>query len=123
MEHQSFFISKNNGTGGGQTVSSHSFSRSYISDHLTICAMQPNGPSSFAAIVAAFIPTAVVAILYTTAFILVRRYYPNIYFPRTYIGTVPEKDRTPCQNRSRWDWVHTMRVVPDKFMLYHQSLD
>jgi hypothetical protein len=36
---------------------------------------------------------------------------------------VPKKDRTPCQNRSYWDWLHTMRVVPDKFMLYHQSLD
>jgi hypothetical protein len=39
------------------------------------------------------------------------------------MGTVPRKDRTPCQNRSYWDWVHTMRVVPDKFVLYHQSLD
>lgn len=39
------------------------------------------------------------------------------------MGTIPEKDRTPGQNRSRWDWIHTLRRVPDKFTLYHQSLD
>lgn len=85
--------------------------------------MKPRSPSSLAAVAAAFFPTAVIAILYIAIFIVIRHYYPKIYFPRTYIGTVPEKDRTPCQSRSSWDWVHTMRVVPDKFMLYHQSLD
>lgn len=39
------------------------------------------------------------------------------------MGTIPEHHRTPSQSRSHWDWVHTMRVVPDKFTLYHQSLD
>ncbi|OAL06169.1 DUF221-domain-containing protein [Phaeosphaeriaceae sp. SRC1lsM3a] len=80
-------------------------------------------PSSLGAVAAAFIPTALTAALFTFAFVLIRQRFPNIYFPRTYIGTVPKKDRTPCQNRSYWDWVHTMRVVPDKFTLYHQSLD
>lgn len=39
------------------------------------------------------------------------------------MGTIAEKDRTPDQSRSKWDWLHTMRKVPDKFTLYHQSLD
>jgi hypothetical protein len=69
------------------------------------------------------VPTALTAILFTLAFVLVRQRFPKIYFPRTFIGTVAKKDRTPCQNASYWDWVHTMRVVPDKFVLYHQSLD
>lgn len=87
--------------------------------------MQSSGPSSFAALAAAFIPTALIAILYMIAFVLVRHRYPKIYSPRTYIGTIPEKDRTPCQSRSSnyWDWFHTMRTVPDKFTLYHVSLD
>ncbi|KAF1913984.1 hypothetical protein BDU57DRAFT_480761 [Ampelomyces quisqualis] len=80
-------------------------------------------PSSLGAVAAAFIPTALTAALFTIAFVLIRQHFPNIYFPRTFIGTIPKKDRTPCQNRSYWDWVHTMKVVPDKFMLYHQSLD
>lgn len=33
------------------------------------------------------------------------------------------RDRTPSASRSAWDWIHTLKVVPDKFTLYHQSLD
>ncbi|CAO2657244.1 Nn.00g033700.m01.CDS01 [Neocucurbitaria sp. VM-36] len=106
MDLQTIFIAKNNGTGGDQSSISKS-----------------SGPSSLGAVAAAFVPTAVIAILYIAAFAVVRRYYPKIYFPRTFIGTVPEKDRTPCHSRSYWDWVHTMRIIPDKFTLYHQSLD
>lgn len=85
-----------------------------------------SGPSTLAALAAAFIPTAAIAALNIAAFLLVRRRFPKIYFPRTFIGTIPEKDRTPCGKRSaghHWDWLHTMRTVPDKFMLYHVSLD
>ncbi|KAJ4374254.1 hypothetical protein N0V83_002995 [Neocucurbitaria cava] len=103
MDFQTVFDAKANGTMASQSKSS--------------------GPSSFGAVAAAFIPTATIAILYVAAFAIVRRYYPKIYFPRTYIGTVLEKDRTPCHNRSSFEWVHTMRTIPDKFMLYHQSLD
>jgi uncharacterized protein YggT (Ycf19 family) len=71
----------------------------------------------------AFVPTFVTAALFVAAFVAVRPRFPNIYFPRTYIGTIPAKDRTPCQSRSYWDWIHTMKVVPDKFALYHSSLD
>jgi hypothetical protein len=87
--------------------------------------LKSSGPSSFGALAAAFIPTALTATLFIVAFGLIRHRFPKIYSPRTYIGTVPEKDRTPCSNRSPayWDWVRTMRVVPDKFLLYHQSLD
>lgn len=56
-------------------------------------------------------------------FLLVRHRFPNIYYPRTYIGTIPEQDRTPYRNRSNRDWLRTMRTVSDKFTLYHQSLD
>ncbi|KAL5119525.1 hypothetical protein ACEQ8H_002590 [Pleosporales sp. CAS-2024a] len=82
-----------------------------------------SGPSSLGAVAAAFIPTFVTAALFILVFVLIRQRFPNIYYPRTFLGTVPKKDRTPCQNRSYWDWIHTMRVVPDKFLLYHQSLD
>ncbi|KAH8723877.1 hypothetical protein GQ44DRAFT_655508 [Phaeosphaeriaceae sp. PMI808] len=102
MELQGTLVAKGNSTGGGGSSKS---------------------PSSLGAVAAAFIPTALTATLFTIAFVLIRQKFPKIYYPRTYIGTVPKKDRTPCQNQSYWDWFHTMRVVPDKFMLYHQSLD
>lgn len=33
------------------------------------------------------------------------------------------RDRTPSAGQSYFNWLHTMRKVPDKFILYHQSLD
>ena len=123
MDFQTTFVAKSNGTKGGQSVSSQANLVVCGFNHLTVHLMKPGGPSSLAAVVAAFIPTAAIAIVYMIAFFFVRRYYPKIYFPRTFIGTVPEKDRTPTRGRSYWDWVHTMRIIPDKFMLYHQSLD
>ncbi|KAF2192714.1 DUF221-domain-containing protein [Zopfia rhizophila CBS 207.26] len=84
---------------------------------------KPRGSASLASIVAAFVPTWVTAILFLAIFAAIRHRYPKIYAPRTFIGTIPEKDRTPSASRSYFDWVHTLRVVPDKFTLYHHSLD
>ena len=78
--------------------------------------------SSLSAVLAAFVPTALTATLFILAFIFVRNRFPKIYSPRTYIGTVAKKDRTPSQSSS-FGWIRTMRVLPDKFVLYHQSLD
>jgi hypothetical protein len=33
------------------------------------------------------------------------------------------RDRTPFASRSRFNWVHTLRVIDDKFLLHHQSID
>jgi hypothetical protein len=70
--------------------------------------------------------------------VVVRQHFPKIYSPRTFIGTVPEKyadihgsdtfankrrDHTPSASRSYFAWTHTLWAVPDKFVLYHGSLD
>ncbi|KAI1653440.1 DUF221-domain-containing protein [Daldinia decipiens] len=84
---------------------------------------KPKGSASLAAIVSAFVPTWVTGLIFVAIFIVIRRWYPSIYAPRTFIESIPEKDRTPSAGRSYFNWVHTMRKVPDKFILYHQSLD
>ncbi|KAF2007232.1 DUF221-domain-containing protein [Amniculicola lignicola CBS 123094] len=84
---------------------------------------KPRGSSSLAAVVAAFLPTFLTAMLFVCVFAAIRHRYPKIYSPRTYLGTIPEKDRTPAQSRSYWDWIHSLRTIPDKFTLYHESLD
>ncbi|KAI1453716.1 DUF221-domain-containing protein [Annulohypoxylon moriforme] len=96
-----------------------------MESHEVLSAMEtkPKGSASLAAVVSAFVPTWVTGIIFVSIFILIRRWYPNIYFPRTFIGSIPEKDRTPSVGRSYFNWIHTMRKVPDKFVLYHQSLD
>ncbi|KAI1377913.1 DUF221-domain-containing protein [Hypoxylon crocopeplum] len=94
-----------------------------LNDSLGTMEAKPQGSASLAAIVSAFVPTWVTGLIFVAIFIVVRRWYPNIYSPRTFIGSIPEKDRTPSPGRSYFNWVHTMRKVPDKFVLYHQSLD
>jgi hypothetical protein len=131
MDFPTIILASNDTGSGGSSVSTEPFCA--YADRLLICISnglwdyadghQPSGPSSFTAVATAFVPTFITATLFVAAFIVVRPKFPNIYFPRTYIGTIPEKDRTPCQSRSYWDWIHTMKVVPDKFTLYHASLD
>ncbi|KAF2205959.1 DUF221-domain-containing protein [Delitschia confertaspora ATCC 74209] len=84
---------------------------------------RPKGGSSLASLVSAFVPTWATAVLFVVIFVAIRSRYRNIYAPRTYMGTIPEKDRTPSTSRSYFAWFHTMRKVPDKFLLYHGSLD
>ncbi|PVI00218.1 DUF221-domain-containing protein [Periconia macrospinosa] len=84
---------------------------------------KPRGSGSLASVVSAFIPTWGTASLFIVIFIVLRGRFPKIYSPRTFIGTIPQKDRTPSARRSYFDWVHTLRAVSDKFILYHVSLD
>jgi hypothetical protein len=126
MDIQTVFVAKGDDTVRASSVRTCIRIPTFLAiDLLTKLPLKSNGPSSFAALAAAFVPTALIATLYMIAFVLIRHRFPKIYSPRTYIGTVPEKDRTPCPKRSPayFDWVHTMRTVPDKFILYHQSLD
>ncbi|KAI0593549.1 hypothetical protein F4775DRAFT_495333 [Biscogniauxia sp. FL1348] len=85
--------------------------------------VKPKGSASLAAVISAFIPTWVTGLLFVAVFILIRNKYRNIYAPRTFMGTIPEKHRTPSASLSYFDWVRTMRKLPDKFFLYNQSLD
>ncbi|KAI1413423.1 DUF221-domain-containing protein [Hypoxylon sp. FL1857] len=94
-----------------------------VDGHLNIMETKPKGSASLAAIVSAFVPTWFTGLIFVAIFIVVRRWYPNIYAPRTFMGTIPEKDRTPSPSRSYFNWVRTMYKVPDKFILHHQSLD
>ncbi|KAF2709844.1 DUF221-domain-containing protein [Pleomassaria siparia CBS 279.74] len=84
---------------------------------------KPRGSGSLVSVLSAFVPTWFTALFFVLAFVGIRHRYPKIYAPRTYIGTIEEKDRTPSASRSYFAWLHTMHVVPDKFILYHQSLD
>ncbi|KAI1164385.1 DUF221-domain-containing protein [Nemania serpens] len=84
---------------------------------------KPKGSVSLAAVISAFVPTWIVGVAFVLVFVLIRQRYPIIYAPRTFLGTVPEKDRTPSAGTSYFDWLRTMRKLPDKFLLYHDSLD
>lgn len=79
--------------------------------------------TSGAAILAAFIPTFVSAVVYLTIFVAIRNRVPKHYAPRTFLGTVPEKDRTPAHHASGAGWFHDFRKLSTRFVLQHSSLD
>jgi hypothetical protein len=82
-----------------------------------------SGSTSGAAILAAFIPTFVSAIVYLAIFAAIRNKFQKHYAPRTFLGTVPEKDRTPASHPSGAGWFHDFRKIPMRFVLTHSSLD
>ncbi|KAI1082420.1 DUF221-domain-containing protein [Whalleya microplaca] len=96
---------------------------SQVDGSLNAMEAKPKGSASLAAVISAFVPTWVTGIIFVVIFVLIRHRWPNIYAPRTYIGTIPEKDRTPSASVGYFDWIHAMYKLPDKFLLYHQSLD
>ncbi|KAI1278256.1 hypothetical protein F5Y07DRAFT_388077 [Xylaria sp. FL0933] len=92
-------------------------------DNSTVMDAEPNGSASLEAVVAALIPTLTVGLAFIAVFIIIRHRFPILYAPRTFLGTIPEKDHTPSTGQAYFDWLRIMRKVPDKFLLYHESLD
>lgn len=125
MDSQTVFVAQGDYSSNAESVRVCLKTRIFSDKLLLIyCEMKSSSPSSAASLAAAFVPTVVIATLYMIVFVLIRQRFPKVYSPRTYIGTVQEKHRTPSKDASGYfGWVHTMRLVPDKFMLYHQSLD
>jgi len=82
-----------------------------------------SGSTSGAAIVGAFVPALLVACIYLTIFGLIRNNFRKVYAPRTFLGTIPEKDRTPVSRAEQWWWLKDFRSLSDQFLLQHNSLD
>nr|POE63543.1 uncharacterized protein rsn1 [Quercus suber] len=79
--------------------------------------------TSGAAILAAFIPTFLISLVYLAIFALIRNYYRKFYAPRTFLGTISEKNRTPSTRSTGGHWFHDFRQLSDDFVLQHNSLD
>ncbi|KAI0904619.1 hypothetical protein F4823DRAFT_614422 [Ustulina deusta] len=92
-------------------------------DNSTVMDPEPKESASLEAVVSALVPTWIVGMVFVGIFVIVRQRFPIMYAPRTFLGTVPEKDRTPSAGQACLDWLYTMRKLPDKFLLHHESLD
>lgn len=79
--------------------------------------------TSGAAILAAFIPTLIIAVVYVGIFVAIRNRFRKFYAPRTFLGTIDEKDRTPSERAGGGHWFHDFRNLHDSFVLQHNSLD
>jgi len=84
---------------------------------------QKSESTSGAAILAAFVPTFVSAVIYLAIFVAIRNRFHKHYAPRTFLGTVPEENRTPASSSTGTGWFHDFRKLPSRFVLTHSSLD
>ncbi|KAI0441374.1 hypothetical protein F4803DRAFT_523573 [Xylaria telfairii] len=94
-----------------------------VGNNSTAMDPEPKGSASLAAVISAFVPAWIVGLAFVGIFLLIRQRFPTIYAPRTFLGIVPEKDQTPSPGQGYLDWLWTLRKLPDKFLLYHESLD
>lgn len=80
-------------------------------------------PSTLSGLIATLIPTFVIALVYLTIFLILRRSQRRYYAPRTYLGSLRESERTPALPTGLLNWVGTFWKIPDVYALQHQSLD
>lgn len=79
--------------------------------------------ASVSNLVATLIPALVVALVYFTIFLILRKTHKRWYAPRTYLGTIREQERSSPLPNGWFNWIPVFRKTPDIYALQHQSLD
>ncbi|KAJ9136442.1 DUF221 domain-containing protein [Pleurostoma richardsiae] len=79
--------------------------------------------SSLSGLVSTLVPVALVAGVYFLIFLILRRSQRRWYAPRTYIGSLKERERTPPISNGFLGWIGQFWKIPDVYALQHQSLD
>lgn len=79
--------------------------------------------SSLSGMVSTFVPVLIAAIIYCTIFICLRKSQRRYYAPRTYLGNLREKERTPALPTGYFNWFKSFWQIPDAWALKSQSLD
>ncbi|KAL8687083.1 MAG: hypothetical protein Q9224_005257, partial [Gallowayella concinna] len=102
---------------------------------------EKNDPS-LSSFLSTLIPTAVLAFVFVSLFLLLRRKFKRNYEPRTFLGSLrpqlvyltpghdnnaltvaTSRERSPALPNGLLNWFGTFAKVPDSFVLNHQSLD
>ncbi|PMD13608.1 DUF221-domain-containing protein [Hyaloscypha hepaticicola] len=79
--------------------------------------------ASVSGLVATLVPTLLVAVVYVSIFLCLRRSKRRYYAPRTYLGTLRQEERTEPLPTGWFNWFGPFWKIPDTYALQHQSLD
>ncbi|KAL4887752.1 hypothetical protein BDV59DRAFT_14491 [Aspergillus ambiguus] len=79
--------------------------------------------NSASGLVTTLVPSLVVAGAMTLVFVILRRSQRRTYMPRTYLGVLPESQRTPASSTGLLNWIRDMYKLPDEYVLQHHSMD
>lgn len=84
---------------------------------------EKNQPVSLSSLISTLVPIAIGAAVYITIFLILRKSQRRFYAPRTYIGSLRERERTPALPTGFFNWIPAFWKTPDLHALQHQSLD
>lgn len=79
--------------------------------------------SSATSLLSTLAPVALVALVWFALFLIFRRWFPRNYRPRTFLGSIQERERSPKLPDGLFGWVGNFFNVPDSYVLNHHSLD
>jgi len=82
-----------------------------------------NKPISLSSLISTLVPVLIVAGIYIIIFLVLRKSNRRYYAPRTYIGSLRERERTPALPSGFLNWIPAFWKTPDTHALQHQSLD
>ncbi|KAG9528591.1 DUF221-domain-containing protein, partial [Aureobasidium melanogenum] len=79
--------------------------------------------SSATGLLSTLAPVALIALVWFTLFLIFRRWFPRNYRPRTFLGSIQERERSPALPDGLFAWFGNFFNVPDSYVLNHHSLD
>ncbi|KAH0174927.1 DUF221-domain-containing protein, partial [Aureobasidium melanogenum] len=79
--------------------------------------------SSATGLLSTLAPVALIALVWFALFLIFRRWFPRNYRPRTFLGSIQERERSPALPDGLFAWFGNFFNVPDSYVLNHHSLD
>jgi hypothetical protein len=79
--------------------------------------------SSASGLLSTLAPVALIALIWFTLFLIFRKWFPRNYRPRTFLGSIEERERSPKLPDGLFSWFGNFFSVPDSYVLNHHSLD
>ncbi|KAG9515562.1 DUF221-domain-containing protein, partial [Aureobasidium melanogenum] len=79
--------------------------------------------SSATGLLSTLAPVALIALVWFALFLIFRRWFPRNYRPRTFLGSIQERERSPALPDGLFAWFSNFFNVPDIYVLNHHSLD
>ncbi|KAF1931316.1 DUF221-domain-containing protein [Didymella exigua CBS 183.55] len=79
--------------------------------------------NSLSSFLSTLVPTAILAGVFVTAFIVFRKSFRRVYAPRTYLNHLGEQRQTPAPSGGLFGWIKDFKNLKDEYILDHQSID
>lgn len=98
-------------------------SRDNSTSSTVTAAASGSNSSSFSSLFSTLIPVGVFAAVCTISFLVLRRKYPRVYAPRTFLSSLEPHERSKELPSGWFNWVKPFFNTPDEVVLNQSSLD